>query len=342
MPHRAEQPDSVERARPEWFAAFLADRGTRKPSAHTLKAYRQDFDAIAALIAGGEDLSSMALDAITIDTLRTAFARYAHSHQATSIQRCWSTWNVLCTYLFTAELIASNPMPMVGRPKLAKTLPKALAADAVAALLTALSADPSPRRRTDWMQRDRALILTALLAGLRADELVRANVGDLRRTDDGAVIHVRGKGGKDRRIPIEPALVDILERYLDTRAARLPAAAKRRSSPGRELAAWPAAAPLFVGADGERITRGTLQYRVLRAFRRAGIDAERARGALVHGLRHTFATELANADVSVYALMKLLGHESMVTSQRYVSAAGTETRTAAAQNTLYGLLEQHR
>ena len=92
---------------------------------------------------------------------------------------------MLCTFLFTAELIASNPMPMVGRPKLAKTLPKALAADAVAALLTALSADPSPRRRTDWMQRDRALILTALLAGLRADELVRANVGDLRRTDDG-------------------------------------------------------------------------------------------------------------------------------------------------------------
>ena len=91
---------------------------------------------------------------------------------------------------------------------------------------------------------------------------------------------LRGKGGKDRRIPIEPALVDILERYLDTRAARFPAAAKRRSSPGGGLAAWPAAAPLFVGADGERITRGTLQYRVLRAFRRAGIDADRARGDL--------------------------------------------------------------
>ena len=53
--------------------------------------------------------------------------------------------------------------------------------------------------------------------------------------------------------------------------------------------------------------------------------------ALVHGLRHTFATELANADVSVYPLMKLLAHESMVTSQRYVTAAGTEARTAAAQ-----------
>jgi integrase len=56
-------------------------------------------------------------------------------------------------------------------------------------------------------------------------------VGDLRRSDDGAVIHVRGKGGKDRRIPIEPALVDILERYLDSRAARFPAAAKGAPPP---------------------------------------------------------------------------------------------------------------
>ena len=54
-------------------------------------------------------------------------------------------------------------------------------------------------------------------------------------------------------------------------------------------------------------TRGTLQYRVLRAFKKAGLNGERARGVLVHGFRHTFATELANQDVSVYALMKLLG-----------------------------------
>ena len=51
MPHGTEQADNVGGARPEWFAAFLSDRGTRKPSAHTLKAYRQGFDAIATLIA---------------------------------------------------------------------------------------------------------------------------------------------------------------------------------------------------------------------------------------------------------------------------------------------------
>ena len=193
---------------------------------------------------------------------------------------------LLCTFLYTSELIASNPMPMVGRPKLAKTLPKALPAESVAALVGVLEADPQPRRRSDWMERDRALILTALLAGLRADELLRVNVGDLRRTADGAVIQVRGKGGKDRRVPIEAVLVEVIERYLA-------ATAKRRSSPGGGLTAWPTGTPLFVGADGERITRGTLRYRVVRAFRRADIDADRARGALVHGLRHTFATETA-------------------------------------------------
>jgi len=85
--------------------------------------------------------------------------------------------------------------------------------------------------------------------------------------------------------------------------ARFPAAAKHRS-PAGGLGAWSPTAPLFVGAGGNRITRGTLQYRALRAFRRAGIDAERADGALVHGLRHTFATEL-DAEVSVYTLMRL-------------------------------------
>ena len=66
-------------------------------------------------------------------------------------------------------------------------------------------------------------------AGLRSDELIRANVGDVCRTKDGAVIHVRVKRGKDREIPGEAPLVQVLDNYLDTRLARFPAAAKRRS-----------------------------------------------------------------------------------------------------------------
>jgi integrase len=72
--------------------------------------------------------------------------------------------------------------------------------NAVASLPSTLSTEPE-QRRSDWVERDRAIILTALLAGLRADELVRAGVGNIRPTKDGAVLQVTGKGGKDRWNP---------------------------------------------------------------------------------------------------------------------------------------------
>jgi site-specific recombinase XerC len=247
--------------------------------------------------------------------MQAAFAAYADTHGAASIRRCWSNWNTLCQFLYTGEVITANPMSLIGPPKITKTLPKGLGADTVSELLMVIDLERGSKRLSDWAERDRAIVLTSVLAGLRADELVRADVGDIRPTDEGGVIHVHGKGNKDRRIPVEQALVQELEAYLDSRAARFPGSTKRRP-PSGGLAAWPAVAvaPLFVGSDGERITRGTLQYRVLRAFNKAGVNSARARGVLLHGFRHTFATELANADVSVYALMKLLGHESMVTS----------------------------
>ena len=324
---------------PAWFAQFLDDRQTRKPSAHTMKAYRQDFVAIATLVADGEPANLDVTD-ITKDSMRVAFAAYARDHEAASIRRCWSTWNMLCTFLYTGEQLTANPMQLIGRPKLARSLPKALPRAAVEALLETVAQDHSSKRQSDWAERDLALILTGLLAGLRAEELRQANVHDIRTTDDGAgVIHVKGKGGKDRSVPVEAELLAVIDTYLDSRAVRFPTTARRNSDPTESgLTRWPAPSALFVGRDGERISRGTVQSRIKRAFKRAGPDAQPVPGALVHGLRHTFATELAGSDVSVYTLMKLLGHESMATSQRYVSAAGTETRSAAAQNPLYALI----
>ena len=318
---------------------FLNDRQTRKPSAHTMKAYRQDFVAIATLVTDGKPARLTVAD-ITKDSMRHAFAAYARDHEAASIGRCWSTWNVLCTFLYTGEQLAANPMQLVGRPKLAKPLPRALPRTAVEALLETVADDRDSQRRTEWAERDLALILTGLLAGLRAEELLRADVGDIRTTDDGAaVIHVKGKGGKERSVPVEAELVSVIDAYLRQPRDPLPRHAKTKDQHrSLALSRWPARAPLFVGRDGERITRGTLQSRIKRAFKRAGPDAQPVPGALVHGLRHTYATELASSDVSVYTLMKLLGHDSMTTSQRYVSAAGTETRSAAARNPIYEMI----
>ena len=326
---------------PGWFTDFLADCAIRKPSPHTMKAYRQDFAAIAALVAGTADnVEVLHTTELNHDHLRAAFAVYAETHSSAAIRRCWSTWNTLCTFLYTAGLLDANPMPLIGRPKVPKSLPKSYPAQAVTELVAAIDADHGSTRRNDWPERDLAIVFTALLAGLRADELISTNIGDIRRTDDGGVLHVHGKGNKDRRIPFGAELLDVLEHYLQSRASRFPQA--RRRSPGADaLSSFSPKAPLFLGADGERITRGTLQYRILRAFKKAGINSQRSSGALVHGLRHTFATELANANVSVYTLMKLLGHESMATSQRYVDGAGTDTRSAAELNPLYDILGAH-
>ena len=344
MPERATEaaPCGVDAAAelfPAWFTTFLDDRQTRKPSVHTMKAYRQDFIAIASLVTDGQ-LDLMTVGEISKDSMRRAFADYASRHEAASIRRCWSTWNVLCTYLYTAEEIDANPMSLVGRPKLPKTLPKALPRTAVDTLLETVARDIESKRETDWAERDLALILIGLLAGLRADEMRVLDIGDIRTLDDGsAVIHVKGKGGKERSVPVEAALLSVIEVYLDSRALRCPETIKRNAAVGiTGLARWPGQAALFVGRDGKRITRGTLQSRVKRAFKLAGPDAQPVPGALVHGLRHTYATELATSDVSVYTLMKLLGHESMATSQRYVTAAGAETRSAAARNPMYDLI----
>lgn len=79
-------------AYPGWSDEFLAERAIRKPSPHTAKAYRQDFAAIATLVAGtAEDLARLSAPERTKDSLRAAFAAYAETHSATSIRRCWST-----------------------------------------------------------------------------------------------------------------------------------------------------------------------------------------------------------------------------------------------------------
>ncbi|UXA19090.1 hypothetical protein [Mycobacterium sp. SMC-4] len=97
VPPPAAQTPSERDDRLAWFEAFLADRGTRKPSAQTMKAYRQDFDAIAALIVGDKQpIAIMPLDTISTELLRTAFAGYAATREAASI-RCCSTWNFHAT-----------------------------------------------------------------------------------------------------------------------------------------------------------------------------------------------------------------------------------------------------
>jgi integrase/recombinase XerC len=97
-----------------------------------------------------------------------------------------------------------EPDAVGGPTQVGQAIPKALPRTAVEALLETVAQDQNSKRQIDWAERDPAIIPTALLAGLRVDELRQADVDDIRTTDDGAaVIHVKGKGGKGRSVPIE-------------------------------------------------------------------------------------------------------------------------------------------
>ncbi|MDG3010708.1 tyrosine-type recombinase/integrase [Rhodococcus sp. D2-41] len=326
------------------FGDFLIYRSTAKPSPHTLKAYRQDFDAIVANLASdtGVPIEELTTEIIAKDPLRSAFAGFARTHREASIRRCWSTWNALCEFLFSSDRIVANPMSAVQRPKMPKQVPKSFDSAAITRLMSSLR-EPDDANARAWQERDLAIVLTALLTGCRLAELTALNLGDLRDVDDSAqvkAVTVHGKGNKQRVLTAEPALVATLTEYLVSRVVRFPGSVRPRSKPtDSPWRRFRATDPLFVGHDGARITHSTVQYRVERAYRRAGINGQRAKGALVHQLRHTFATSLADSDVNVYTLMRLLGHESMSTTQRYTAGAGRETRAAAAQNPVYALLE---
>jgi hypothetical protein len=98
--------------------------------------------------------------------------------------------------------------------------------------------------------------------------------------------------------------------------------------------------PLFVRWDGAPMTRGGVHWMMKRLYEEAGIRAQVPKGALVHALRHTFATSVARSGASGTELQRLLGHESLATTQRYVDATAREVRGAARGGVVYQALGQ--
>ncbi|WP_369054607.1 tyrosine-type recombinase/integrase [Kineococcus terrestris] len=310
-------------------AAYEVARLPRKDSPHTLAARRRDVAAIAQRLALAAACSpaDLVLGHLSVRAVRAAFADFAVDHARSSIARCWSTWNGLCDFLVAEELLAGNPMAGVHRPRPASTNPKPLRGEGTPEVLLAAVATGPSTARDPWPERDLAVVATLLVTGVRSAELLGLRVGDLVGARGEQRLHVRGKGERERSVPVETALTDVVDVYLRTRAQRLP-----------RPRALPADAPLFVDARGRALTRDQLQYLVRRAYRHAGVHDRVARGALVHALRHTFATRVVAAGGSAVEVMRLLGHRSLVTSQQYLDATAHELRTAAAGNASYAAL----
>ena len=151
--------------------------------------------------------------------------------------------------------------------------------------------------------RDRAMVLVMLYMGLRISEVVQLNVDDI--TERTEAITFRGKGGKERFVPVHPAVRQAVTYYK----------AVRPESPRDALGE-----PLFVSKQRRRIDSSTVR-RLIKAYaaRTAGLDRRKREKMSPHKLRHTFATLLLQGDVDIRHIQELLGHEHLSTTEIYTS-----------------------
>jgi integrase/recombinase XerC len=296
---------------------FLAARAVRKPSVHTLAAYRRDLTSVLALVAGG-DAAALPLAALSPRALRAAFALFARDRAPASVYRAWSSWNSFFTFLVTDGVVAGNPMPAVDKPRVVAPSPKPLRGEDTPEQLLDAVHRADERQRDPWPERDVAVLALALCAGLRLSELLGLRTGSVLGRPGERRVEVAGKGGRPRMVPIEPELDAVVERYLASRRVRFGSAA--------------ADSALLVDRRGQPLRRGGLQYLVESCYRRAGITDRVPRGAQLHALRHTFATRLAEDGANASEIMRLLGHASLTTSQNYIEVTAAQQRAAVRAN----------
>lgn len=300
---------------PEALDAWLVNLGAAKPSPATLEGYRRDVEGIAARLAVLEDRPELTVADLERRALRGAFASWASDHAAASIRRAHSAWSNFFDFLVFEGVVDGNPMAAIAKPKTPSSLPRSIRArDAVARLLQA-AATPDPRARDPWPARDLAVAATFCVTGIREAEATRLDMGSLAGEKGARRMEVKGKGNKVRPIPIDATLEQVLDDYLRERAARFPKQDLDHPS-----------TPLLVDVRGRRLSVDQIRYLIEKLYVRAGIRAQVPAGALVHALRHTFATSALEAGADVVELQELLGHASLETTRRYLSATGQGLR----------------
>ncbi len=295
--------------------AWLTDLGAAKPSPNTLDAYRRDLAGVADRLRQLDGLDEVHIDELDRAALRGAFASWASDHAASSVRRAHSAWSGFFDFLVAEGLVEGSPMAAIPKPKTPTSLPRSIRArDAVAKIL-ATAGEADPRARAPWPARDLAVVATFCVTGIREAEAVGLDIGSLSGEMGARRLEVIGKGGKARPVPIDPILDEVIGRYLEERSFRFD---------GEDLDH--PKTPLFVDVAGRRLSVDQVRYLVERIYIRAGIRAHVPAGALVHALRHTFATAALEAGADVVELQELLGHASLETTRRYLSATAQGLR----------------
>ena len=290
-------------------AQFLAMlQNERNASAHTVRAYRREVLNFAEYLREtlGQQAKICAVDHLHIRAyLGLLFERgltKASAARALAAIRSWFRW------LAKEHRIAQNPAVLVSTPKLPQHLPRVPSMEEVNGLLNSMETREGVATKNAaaaWPERDRMIFELLYGCGIRNSELVGINLPDIQWKND--AILVRGKGRKQRYVPLGDEAALAIRAYLPLRDAKLRAAGK-----------------LALIADGPLVTNLQMRGSARLTTRSVGrivkhIALSRGLPADVHPhtLRHAFGTHMLEEGADLRAIQEMLGHERLSTTQRY-------------------------
>jgi integrase/recombinase XerC len=278
----------------EAFMRFLY--GERRSSPLTVATYGRDLESLRHFVR----TQGFELDAAKVETrvLRRFLASLFKDNKPPTIARKISAIRAFYRFLVRRGFVRDNPATSLRSPKYHKPLPRFVSVDDAFDLMEAPESVPAYRQALQL--RDRAMLELLYGSGLRVSELVGLNLADLHM--DEGMARVRGKGNKERLVPLGAKCVEALEAYFPARLqCRRPATGLQHPD------------ALLLARYGARITARQVQNLVHKygAFGSGHGDLH------PHALRHSCATHLLDAGADLRGIQELLGHASLATTQRY-------------------------
>jgi integrase/recombinase XerC len=289
----------------EGFLAMLANE--RGASEHTVRAYAREIRGFAAYLAEtlGKDAHIDAVEHLHIRAyLGVLYERgltKASAARALAAIRSWFKW------LAREGKVAQNPALLVSTPRRPLHLPRVPSMEEVNRVLDSLE-EPGKRETADaaaWPERDRVIFELLYGCGIRNSELVGLNMGSVKWRDDAVL--VRGKGKKERLVPLGDEAAVALKVYLPLREAKLMSAGK-----GGLVHEGPLLTNLRMRGDCRLTTRSV--GRIVKAI---ALSRGLAADVHPHTLRHAFGTHMLEEGADLRAIQEMLGHERLSTTQRY-------------------------
>ncbi len=271
-------------------------------STHTLRNYCSDLHQFFSFVEKPTERAEhgqVDVTQISHHVIQAFLSTLYRQHTKSSISRKLSALKSFFRFLLREAVIDQDPTLHLSSPKQDHPLPTYLPVDDMFRLLD------TPAPDTPAELRDRAILEVLYSCGLRVSELTGLNWEDVDPNLE--VLRVKGKGQKERIVPVGRTALDALHRY----RAKIPALLGNNYQPTSHTAGD--ARPVFLNQRGGRLTPRSVARLVASYAKQCGL----AHKISPHALRHTFATHLLDAGADLRAIQELLGHSSLSTTQRY-------------------------